>query len=196
MKSLRRRASCRMGPLDHLQGPSPKGRCDRPVRRSGRPRTMGPEVGAGAGDADVASAWVRPSNYLRFARQLGHVRKGNSMPQVRWPAHRVDDAPCRPRRWFEVAAAHLLEGADPPVGWLEREAGDPDLRDRADRLAGHRARGILPNRRSGSPSVRRGLRRSAPKPSHAAVRLCGSQAQVNEAGRGRQFMERSRILLL
>src|SRR5258708_4468799 len=72
------------------------------------------------------------------------------MSQVRWHAHRVDDAPCRPRRWFEVAAAHLFEGADPPVGWMEREAGNPDLRDRADRLAGHEARGVQPSQRFGA----------------------------------------------
>lgn len=57
------------------------------------------------------------------------------MPQVRWPAHRVDDAPSRPRGWLEVAVAHLHKGADPSIGRLEREAGDTDLRDRADRIA-------------------------------------------------------------
>ena len=38
------------------------------------------------------------------------------------------------------------------------------------------------SRWSGSPSVGRGLRRSATKPSHAAVRLCRSQAQGMKNG--------------
>jgi hypothetical protein len=62
--------------------PNDRAASNGPADRSGYPSGEWPLGGAGGAGSDTASVITSPSNDLRFARQSGHGRKGNSVPSV------------------------------------------------------------------------------------------------------------------